>query len=247
MMYMWMVSCSCFCLWIGTTYPQNLETTKEVEAIMRENIVVITTIAILDGIPCIIVYACHLRHWKSSRMNTILILLPRNRQARTLDLLPTCVISCNFVMNQSKKLSILLWMTKMIRYGLCCRSLVLPWSLRRKISWESHWWIVWCRHGSQLALFFLKWWSFTYPLLQRLRNIVLRTCTRAHLMINMQLPSGTAILKVPSCSMCLRWFMHLIRVGFFAFGHLFASKVSTGLKVRIVCWNFIPGEKKDCT
>lgn len=34
-------------------YPQNFETAKEVEAIVKENGVVPATIAILDGIPCI--------------------------------------------------------------------------------------------------------------------------------------------------------------------------------------------------
>lgn len=37
----------------GMPYPQNLETAKEVEAIVRENGAVPATIAILDGIPCI--------------------------------------------------------------------------------------------------------------------------------------------------------------------------------------------------
>ena len=34
-------------------YPQNLETAKEVEAIVRTNGAVPATVAILDGIPCI--------------------------------------------------------------------------------------------------------------------------------------------------------------------------------------------------
>ncbi|GJT38967.1 indigoidine synthase A family protein [Tanacetum coccineum] len=38
---------------LGMPYPQNLETAKEVEAIVRENGAVPATIAILDGIPCI--------------------------------------------------------------------------------------------------------------------------------------------------------------------------------------------------
>nr|KAJ0221417.1 hypothetical protein LSAT_V11C200060580 [Lactuca sativa] len=37
----------------GMPYPQNFETAKEVEAIVRENGAVPATIAILDGIPCI--------------------------------------------------------------------------------------------------------------------------------------------------------------------------------------------------
>ncbi|OVA07235.1 Pseudouridine-5'-phosphate glycosidase [Macleaya cordata] len=37
----------------GMPYPQNLETAKEVEAIVRENGAVPATIAILDGVPCI--------------------------------------------------------------------------------------------------------------------------------------------------------------------------------------------------
>lgn len=37
----------------GMPYPQNLETAKEVEAIVRENGAVPATIAILDGIPCV--------------------------------------------------------------------------------------------------------------------------------------------------------------------------------------------------
>ena len=48
-----MVSCSC----TGMPYPQNLETAKEVEAVVRENGAIATTIAILDGIPCIGVYS----------------------------------------------------------------------------------------------------------------------------------------------------------------------------------------------
>lgn len=40
-----------FCL--GMPYPQNLQTAKEVEAIVRENGAVPATIAILDGVPCI--------------------------------------------------------------------------------------------------------------------------------------------------------------------------------------------------
>ncbi|XP_022731144.1 uncharacterized protein LOC111285808 isoform X2 [Durio zibethinus] len=37
----------------GMPYPQNLETAREVEAIVRENGAVPATIAILDGIPCV--------------------------------------------------------------------------------------------------------------------------------------------------------------------------------------------------
>lgn len=41
---------------IGMPYPQNLETAKEVEAIVRNNGAVPATIAILDGTPCVGVY-----------------------------------------------------------------------------------------------------------------------------------------------------------------------------------------------
>lgn len=44
---------------LGMPYPQNLETAKEVEAIVRENGAVPATIAILDGIPCIGLYSIH--------------------------------------------------------------------------------------------------------------------------------------------------------------------------------------------
>lgn len=37
-------------------YPKNLETAREVEAVVRENGAVPATIAILDGIPCVGVY-----------------------------------------------------------------------------------------------------------------------------------------------------------------------------------------------
>lgn len=37
----------------GMPYPQNLETAKEVEAIVRENGAEPATIAILDGVPCV--------------------------------------------------------------------------------------------------------------------------------------------------------------------------------------------------
>lgn len=37
-------------------YPKNLETAKEVEAVVRENGAVPATVAILDGLPCIGVY-----------------------------------------------------------------------------------------------------------------------------------------------------------------------------------------------
>lgn len=37
-------------------YPQNLETAKEVEAIVRKNGAVPATVAILDGTPCVGVY-----------------------------------------------------------------------------------------------------------------------------------------------------------------------------------------------
>ncbi|KAK7858227.1 pseudouridine-5'-phosphate glycosidase [Quercus suber] len=40
----------------GMPYPLNLETAKEVEAIVRTNGAVPATIAILDGIPCVGVY-----------------------------------------------------------------------------------------------------------------------------------------------------------------------------------------------
>lgn len=38
---------------IGMPYPQNLETAKEVEAIVTQNGAKPATIAILDGVPCI--------------------------------------------------------------------------------------------------------------------------------------------------------------------------------------------------
>lgn len=38
-------------------YPRNLETAKEVEAIVRTNGAVPATVAILDGIPCIGVFS----------------------------------------------------------------------------------------------------------------------------------------------------------------------------------------------
>ncbi|XP_074591164.1 pseudouridine-5'-phosphate glycosidase-like [Curcuma longa] len=37
----------------GMPYPQNLQTAKEVQAILKANGVVPATIAILDGVPCI--------------------------------------------------------------------------------------------------------------------------------------------------------------------------------------------------
>ncbi|KAJ0021248.1 hypothetical protein Pint_30896 [Pistacia integerrima] len=40
----------------GMPYPQNLETAKEVEEIVRDNGAVPATIAILDGVPCIGAY-----------------------------------------------------------------------------------------------------------------------------------------------------------------------------------------------
>ena len=40
-------------LWTGMPYPKNLETAKEVEAIVRENGAVPATVAILDGVPCV--------------------------------------------------------------------------------------------------------------------------------------------------------------------------------------------------
>lgn len=40
----------------GMPYPKNLETAKEVEAVVRENGAVPATIAILDGRPCVGVY-----------------------------------------------------------------------------------------------------------------------------------------------------------------------------------------------
>lgn len=45
-------------LFVGMPYPQNLETAKEVEGIVRENGAVPATIAILDGMPCIGMYVC---------------------------------------------------------------------------------------------------------------------------------------------------------------------------------------------
>lgn len=43
-------------LFVGMPYPQNLETAKEVEGIVRENGAVPATIAILDGVPCVGIY-----------------------------------------------------------------------------------------------------------------------------------------------------------------------------------------------
>lgn len=40
-------------LCVGMPYPQNLETAKEVEAIVRKNGAEPATVAILDGIPCV--------------------------------------------------------------------------------------------------------------------------------------------------------------------------------------------------
>ena len=162
MIYMWMVSCSCFfvCRDAISTKSGNCEGGW----------------GNYEGEWSFCSYHCHFRWHPMHRclclpfkmmerlwVKTILILLPRNGLAWTLVLLPASMVSCSSVTNQSNKLSILVWMTKRISCGLCCRSLVLPWSLRRKISWASNWWSVWCRHGSQLALLFLKWWSFTHP------------------------------------------------------------------------------------
>lgn len=47
---------SVFCLCSGMPYPQNFETAKEVEAIVRNNGAVPATIAILEGLPCVGVY-----------------------------------------------------------------------------------------------------------------------------------------------------------------------------------------------
>jgi len=43
-------------LFLGMPYPQNLQTAKEVEGIVRENGAVPATIAILDGVPIIGIY-----------------------------------------------------------------------------------------------------------------------------------------------------------------------------------------------
>ena len=52
-----MTSFCCFVsLYVGMPYPQNLETAKEVEAIVRKNGAVPATVAILDGTPCVGVY-----------------------------------------------------------------------------------------------------------------------------------------------------------------------------------------------
>lgn len=40
-------------LYLGMPYPQNLETAKEVMAVVTENGAVPATIAIMDGIPCV--------------------------------------------------------------------------------------------------------------------------------------------------------------------------------------------------
>lgn len=44
--------------YLGMPYPQNLQTAKEVEAIIREQGATPATIAILDGVPCIGVLFC---------------------------------------------------------------------------------------------------------------------------------------------------------------------------------------------
>lgn len=41
---------------LGMPYPQNLETAREVEEIVRENGAIPATVAILDGVPCIGVF-----------------------------------------------------------------------------------------------------------------------------------------------------------------------------------------------
>lgn len=46
-------------MYLGMPYPQNLETAKEVEAIVRQNGAVPATIAILDGVPCIGEYSTY--------------------------------------------------------------------------------------------------------------------------------------------------------------------------------------------
>jgi hypothetical protein len=43
-------------LFSGMPYPQNLQTAKEVEGIVRENGAVPATIAILDGVPIVGIY-----------------------------------------------------------------------------------------------------------------------------------------------------------------------------------------------
>lgn len=43
-------------LFLGMPYPQNLETAKAVEAVVRDNGAVPATIAILDGVPRIGIY-----------------------------------------------------------------------------------------------------------------------------------------------------------------------------------------------
>lgn len=46
---------SFFCL--GMPYPENLQTAREVEAIVRDNGAIPATIAILDGVPCIGIFS----------------------------------------------------------------------------------------------------------------------------------------------------------------------------------------------
>ena len=58
-------------------YPLNLETAKDVEAIVRTNGAVPATIAILDGIPCVGVY--------------IKLILVLNMHIRTLGELTACL------------------------------------------------------------------------------------------------------------------------------------------------------------
>ncbi|XAR60330.1 hypothetical protein NMG60_11033652 [Bertholletia excelsa] len=52
-MQAWLVSSNCFSTCRGMPYPQNLQTAKEVEAVVRENGAVPATVAILDGVPCV--------------------------------------------------------------------------------------------------------------------------------------------------------------------------------------------------
>ena len=52
---------------LGMPYPQNLETAKEIEAIVRDNGAIPATIAILEGVPHIGVYCplfLHSSLWK---------------------------------------------------------------------------------------------------------------------------------------------------------------------------------------
>lgn len=60
---------SCCVLVLGMPFPQNLETAKEVEAVVRNNGAVPATIAILDGIPCIGIHLIPKFHFEITNKN----------------------------------------------------------------------------------------------------------------------------------------------------------------------------------